>query len=55
MQCAVEPVLEPGSVIHSTPFSKPQDLRKSLLAKSAALYMKVDTHAQGGAVDWLAL
>ena len=45
MPCAVEPystVLEPGSVICGTHFGKPQELR--FLAKSATLYMKVDTH-----------
>lgn len=49
MQCAVEPystILEPGSVIHGTHFGKPQELRKSLLAKSTTLCMKVDAHAQ---------
>lgn len=49
MQSAVEPyslVLEHGSVTHCSRFGKPQELRNSLLAKSATLYRKVDTPAQ---------
>lgn len=49
VQCAVEPyslILELGSVIHCSHSGKPQELRNSLLAKSAALNMKVDTPAR---------
>lgn len=49
MQCAVEPyslILELGSVIHCTRSGKPQELRNSLLAKSATLFMKVHRPAQ---------
>lgn len=49
MQSAVEPyslILEHGSVTHCSHSGKPQELRNSLLAKAATLYMKMDTPAQ---------